>query len=113
MRTSALASRSAQLFNAQITFSGFEDCFAFLVLQELPPPISDLNHADGAIRTVSGTDAAPDTSGGIDSYFTEGLLAMDGACWTSNHADRIDAVHAGVGHHKFSGGRPMPEEAWI
>src|SRR5262245_24130601 len=113
MRASTLTSRPAELFNAQITFGGFEDRFAFRVLEELPAPIPDFNHADGVIGTVSGTDAAPDTSGGIDRHLASESLTMDRAGGTADHANGIDAMHAGVGHHKLSGGRPMPQEAWI
>ena len=62
--------------------------------------ISHLNHADVVVGAVVGTGRATDTGVVIDYYLSRSLDTVNRAGGATEHAHRIEAVHARVSHHQ-------------
>ena len=101
MGTSPLARRTANLVNTQIAFCRLDYGLAGNLIKDKPAlGISHLNHADVVVGAVVGTGRATDTGVVIDYYLSRSLDTVNRAGGATEHAHRIEAVHARVSHHQ-------------
>ena len=97
----SLACRAANLVNAQITFRRLGHRLTRDLIEDEPAfRVSHLNHTDIVVGTVICTGPTADTGIVVDDDFAGSLNTMDCTRRTSQHADRIGAVHARVSDHQ-------------
>src|SRR5438105_4273311 len=113
MRAGALAGGTAVVLYAQIAFSRLADGLQILVHHELATRVPDVHHADRVVRAVVETCLAADAGHGIDHHLARERLAVDCARRTADHANRVRAVHAGIGDHEPATGRSVPEKTRV
>ncbi len=116
MRAGSLACRASVVIDAQVALGCLHDGLSFVrihhdgvVLRAIP----DFDHADVVVRATRGAHRAADAGEIVDHDLTALLGSVDGSRGTPDHADRIDAMHAGVGDHVVAQDRAVPDESRI
>ena len=61
--------------------------------------VIDLHHLNVRVRAGVGASFTTDAGVVINNHGPIGNDPGDGACGTADHAHRVRAVHAGIGHH--------------
>ena len=96
-----MARRASNLVNTQIAFRRLNYGLAGNFIEdESAFGISHLNHTDVVVGAVVGAGRATNTGIVIDHYLSRSLDTMNRAGRASEHADRIEAVHARVSDHQ-------------
>ena len=113
MRTRTFARGAAVIFDTEIALRRLRDGFHFLIHEKFAALVACLNHANGIVGTIRKTGFAADARRGIYDHLSGKRLAVNGTGRTANHADRISAMHAGIGDHQTSGARPMTQKPRI
>ena len=114
VRTGILAGGSGYLIDTQITFGGFDDWLAgFLISEEVTFLVANLDHADVLIGAAVRAGSATDTRVVVDDDLPTFGVAMDRAGRAADHAYRIRAVHARVGHHEMTDTWSMTNEPGV
>ena len=113
MRTRTLTGRPAVLLDAQIAFRRLEDRLLFRVHHERTVFIPNLDHTNGIVRTIVRADRAPNAGGLVDHDLPAKRCAMDRTRGTADHTNRVGTMHAGIGHHHSSMGRPVSKKTRI
>ena len=102
MRAGLLACGAGKLIGAKIAFGGLQNrLIRSFVEEDHAGRVADLDHPDRIVGTTVGTGAATDAGPIVDPYDSGRLISADRARRTTNHAHRIDAVHAGIGDHEL------------
>src|SRR5260370_41940230 len=100
MGAGPLAGGPAPLVDAQVALGRLDDGLIGLFIDEgIAVRVPDLHQADGVVGTVAGAGTAADAGHVVDRYDPLLQVPVDGPGRTVDHADRILAVHAGVGDH--------------
>ena len=114
MGTRSLTSGTAQLLHAKITLGRFQDWFVGLLINQRDSgAILDFDHQDIAVRTTIGTGAATDAGIIVDGHIASFAITTNRAGRATNHANRVQAMHAGVGHHPVIMFGALPYESRI
>lgn len=103
MGASDLACGPRLQFVAQITLGGLQNRQLGLAINSgAPLVVSRLDHDDVVIGATLSARFTADTGVRIDGDNPRVRVARDGSRGTSNHANRISAVHARVGKQKWA-----------
>src|SRR6266404_3128983 len=113
VRTGPLAGWTAGLFNTQIAFRSLDYRIHFFVGEERAALIADFDHANGFIGTIVKAGFAPYTGGRVNDHLATKRASVDRASGTANHANRIDAMHAGIRHHNSTVRRSTAQKTGI
>src|SRR6266571_7514202 len=96
VRTSARTGRAAELIDAEIAFGSLHDrSAADFIEDEKAGVVSRLHHLDVVIRATVRAGRAANAGIIVDHDLTLERFAMDRASGTTDHTDRVNAVHAG------------------
>src|ERR1700731_3864069 len=114
VRTSAHTGRAAELIDAEIAFGSLHDRSAgHFIEDERAGAISRLHHLDVVIRATVRAGRAANAGVIVDHNLTLERFAMDRTSGTTDHTNRINAVHAGVRDHNAIHLPPMADESWV
>src|SRR5947207_15854039 len=95
------AGRSGDLIGAEIALSIFLNRqMGELIVKELAAGVAGINHLDVAVRATVSAEAATDAGQIVDEHLAVARIAVNRAGGTTNHADWVQAVHAGIGDHR-------------
>src|SRR5439155_7319314 len=113
MRTGTLTRGPPVTFHAQIALGRLANRLVIFAHHEFTALIADVHHANRVVGAIVRTGFAANASDRIDDDLPGERLAVDRTGWTTDHANGIRAVHAGVGDHQPPTRGPMPEEPGI
>ena len=100
MRAGAHARRPAGTGGAQVALGGLHDRpLGIGVDQRRALEVSNLDHANVVVGTRVGAGSAADARVVVDDHHAAPLGAVDRARRATDHAHRVGAVHARIGHH--------------
>ena len=101
VRTSALAGRTADhLIGTKVALGGFHyRSMGLLIKDEGALFIANFNHLNIVIGTTVRTGGAANACGVIDNHLSFKGISVNSSGGASDHADRVSAVHTGVGNH--------------
>src|SRR5262245_14913040 len=78
MRAGPLASRTAHLLDAKVTFGRLADWFHFAVHHDHTLLIANLHHANGFVGTVVEAGFAADACDRVNDHFATDIIPMNG-----------------------------------
>jgi hypothetical protein len=83
------------------------------VSNEIATVLSNIDHANGTVRTVVSASGTADTGLIVDHDLPISQISMDGAGRALDHANRIFAMHAGVRDHDVVVNRTVAKKSGI
>ena len=114
MRTRVGTGRTGDLVGAQVAFGRFLNrLVGGLIVKWLALGIARGDHLNVVVRATVGAGGATDAGQVIDYHPAVGRIPMNGAGGTANHANGIQAMHAGVGDHESVIHLPVADEPRI
>ena len=75
--------------------------------------IAHFDHANGVVRTIVRARLATDARALVDDYLAAESVAVNRAGRAANHANRVRAMHAGIGDHDVPVDRAVAQETRI
>ena len=113
MGTRSLTGRSTDVVDAEVAFCCLLHRLVLFVEDELSATIPDVHHMYILVGAAVGAHRAADAGKIIDEDLAAILVAVDRAGRTLEHADRIDAMHTGIGDHQVGFAVPVTDKARI
>ena len=100
MGASPHTGRATRVGITKIAFCSLEDGLLCVRIDDnVAVRAANFDHADIVVGTRRCTGRTADTGVIIDNNTATDLTAVNGAGGTADHADRIRAMHTGIGHH--------------
>ena len=103
MRARLFTGGTTPMLNAQIALGGFDNGGSrILVKDERALGRADFHHANVVIRTAVCARRTTDTREIVDEDVSRFFVPPNGTSGTTDHAHRINTMHARVGKHQIS-----------
>ena len=103
-----LTGGTAVLLHTQVALGCFQDRQRSLVYQLTLLLVEHFYDPDVFIRATLSAGRAADTGLVVDIDHSGFLIACDGSGGTTDHADRIQTMHTGMGDHMMSNDGSLP-----